>query len=84
MAVSGYLCVVGAVVGFGSNFVPVKIYDTGDGLFFQLVMCLAIWSCGMVLDVARGSPEFCPFAMIGGALWCTGNVMARTRVQFIT
>ena len=32
---------------FGSNFVPVKRYDTGDGMFFQWVMASAIfaWGC---------------------------------------
>jgi len=27
----GYICAIVAIVFFGSNFVPVKKYDTGDG-----------------------------------------------------
>jgi hypothetical protein len=43
----GYLAVAIAVLFFGSNFVPVKRYDTGDGMFFQWVMASAIfaWGC---------------------------------------
>ena len=47
----GYVCALGAVVGFGSNFIPVKKYDTGDGMFYQFVMCCAVWSLGLVLNL---------------------------------
>lgn len=36
----GYICLVVASLGFGSNYVPVKKFKTGDGLFFQWVLCL--------------------------------------------
>ena len=46
-ATTGYAAVAIAVLFFGSNFVPVKRYDTGDGMFFQWVMASAIfaWGC---------------------------------------
>ena len=47
----GYLAVAIAVLFFGSNFVPVKRYDTGDGMFFQWVMCCAIFIVGLVVQL---------------------------------
>ncbi len=39
----GYVAALVAVLAFGSNFVPVKRVQTGDGVFFQWVMCNAIF-----------------------------------------
>lgn len=43
-------------------------------------MCAAIWVCGMAyytgLCIADGEcPSFQPLAMLGGAIWCTGNLL---------
>eukprot|EP01062_Namystynia_karyoxenos_P073087 TRINITY_DN69932_c0_g1_i2.p1 TRINITY_DN69932_c0_g1~~TRINITY_DN69932_c0_g1_i2.p1 ORF type:complete len:521 (+),score=144.37 TRINITY_DN69932_c0_g1_i2:65-1564(+) len=71
----GFIGVSLAAAGFGSNFIVIKKYDPGDGMFFQLCMCLGIWMTGLVFHLAKGSPAFQPAAMIGGALWCLGNAM---------
>ncbi|XP_035767049.1 transmembrane protein 144b [Neolamprologus brichardi] len=63
-----------AVFLYGSNFVPVKRVETGDGMFFQWVQCAAIWVVSMFGDLMLQSPKFCPFAMLGGVLWATGIV----------
>eukprot|EP00455_Lapot_gusevi_P008580 TRINITY_DN1375_c0_g1_i2.p1 TRINITY_DN1375_c0_g1~~TRINITY_DN1375_c0_g1_i2.p1 ORF type:complete len:334 (+),score=108.65 TRINITY_DN1375_c0_g1_i2:79-1080(+) len=63
-----------AVFCFGSNFVPVKKIKTGDGMFFQLVMCIAIWIAGLIVYLVRGAPKFEPIAILGGVLWTSGNV----------
>jgi hypothetical protein len=65
----GFLCAGIAVVCFGSNFVPVKKFETGDGMFFQWIMCTAIWLEGFLVHCARGFPVFEPLAMLGGFLW---------------
>uniref|UniRef100_A0A3Q0QYV7 Transmembrane protein 144b n=1 Tax=Amphilophus citrinellus TaxID=61819 RepID=A0A3Q0QYV7_AMPCI len=65
---------VAAVLLYGSNFVPVKRVETGDGMFFQWVTCAAIWVISMIGDLVLQSPKFCPFAMLGGVLWATGNI----------
>ena len=44
-------------------------------------MCLGIFVVGCIVQVARDSPHFQPFAMLGGALWCTGNIMAVPTIQ---
>ncbi|XP_039976309.1 transmembrane protein 144b [Xiphias gladius] len=63
-----------ALLLYGSNFVPVKRIETGDGMFFQWVNCAAIWVVAMVGDLMLQSPKFHPFAMLGGAIWATGNI----------
>jgi len=36
----GYIGIATAVLFFGSNFIPIKKYETGDGMFFQFVVCI--------------------------------------------
>lgn len=70
----GFIGAIVACIFFGSNFVPVKKFETGDGVFFQWVLCIAIWHVGLIVGAIRRFPKFYPLAMFGGALWCTGNV----------
>uniref|UniRef100_A0A8C2SMM2 Transmembrane protein 144 n=2 Tax=Coturnix japonica TaxID=93934 RepID=A0A8C2SMM2_COTJA len=63
-----------AVLLFGTNFVPVKKYDTGDGMFFQWILCASIWIVSLVVNLIRNCPQFWPLAMVGGFLWATGNI----------
>jgi len=75
---AGYLCALIASVCFGSNFVPVKFYENkiGNGLFFQWVFCSAVFFCGFIVYVTREFPPFEPLAILGGFLWCTGNILS--------
>ncbi|XP_026531620.1 transmembrane protein 144 isoform X2 [Notechis scutatus] len=70
----GFISSAVAVVLFGSNFVPVKKFDTGDGMFFQWILCAAIWIVSLIVNLIQNSPKFWPLAMVGGFLWATGNV----------
>ena len=79
----GYLGVSIAVVGFGTNFIPIKRIDAKDGFYFQLFMCMGIYAIGIACNAFRGWPEFRPLAMLGGLLWCTGNVAVVTAVKLI-
>ena len=74
-AALGYVCCGVAALFFGSNFAPVKRYDTGDGFFFQWVMCFGVWLVGLCVNLARDDPKFQPWAMLGGA----GPVASRAR-----
>lgn len=56
-----------------TNFIPVKTFETGDGLFFQWVLCTAIWSVGLIVQLVVGATEFQPWAVLGGVSWATGN-----------
>lgn len=71
---AGFIAAIIAVGFYGTNFIPVKKFDTGDGMFFQWVLCIAIWLCGLVVQLIRGHPEFYPLALLGGFLWSTGNI----------
>ncbi|XP_022099635.1 transmembrane protein 144-like isoform X1 [Acanthaster planci] len=70
----GFIGAAVAVLFFGSNLVPIKKADTGDGMFYQWLDCIAIWHVGLIVHLIRGSPPFYPLAMLGGFLWTTGNV----------
>ena len=41
-SVIGFIGIGVAVFFFGSNFIPIKKYETGDGVFFQFVVCMGI------------------------------------------
>jgi len=71
----GFICAGVAAVCFGSNFVPVKQFETGNGIFFQFILCVSIWCVGVIVNIIRDFPDFEPIAMTGGVLWCTGNLM---------
>lgn len=78
-----------AVVFFGSNFLPVKKYKTGNGIFFQWVMCSAVVLTGLVLYIVQCQlnngvcPPFEPLAMLGGAIWACGNIWVVTIIKCI-
>ncbi|XP_067948407.1 transmembrane protein 144-like [Watersipora subatra] len=79
----GYIGCLLAALLFGSNFIPVKKFETGDGVFFQLILCIAIWLPSVILNAIRGFPRFWPFAMLGGFIWCTGNMMVVPIIQCV-
>lgn len=43
-------------------------------MFFQLIMCCGVFLVGFLVNIWRDFPEFQPIAMLGGAIWATGNV----------
>lgn len=69
----GYIGVIIAVIFFGTNFLPVKKFDTGDGLFFQWVLCIGIWLVGLTVNLIRKQPPFFYPSLIGGFLWTFGK-----------
>lgn len=48
-AAVGYAFVLTSVLFFGSNFVVTKKYKSGDGFYFQWVMCSAILIAGLIV-----------------------------------
>ena len=79
----GFIAAALAVLCFGSNFVPVKKFNTGDGMFFQWVVCSGIFIFGLGVQLVRGNQSFYPLAMLGGFFWATGNVMVVPIVKMI-
>jgi len=72
--ITAYACIIAAVIIFGTNFIPVKKVATGDGLFFQLIVCVYIWAIGVCTCFVRQSFELHMLPMLGGFLWATGNL----------
>ncbi len=70
----GYTGLIVASVLWGANNLPVKHYETGNGMFFQFIVGIAIWSTGIVIHAVRGFPKFQPFALLGGFFWSMGNL----------
>ncbi|VDO03666.1 unnamed protein product [Rodentolepis nana] len=79
----GYIAIVVCAVGFGTNYLPVKKFNMGDGMFFQWMMCNAILLVGIIVNCAVGCPKFYPLAMFGGALWAAGNSLSVTIIKAI-
>uniref|UniRef100_A0A914DRH3 Transmembrane protein 144 n=1 Tax=Acrobeloides nanus TaxID=290746 RepID=A0A914DRH3_9BILA len=75
-AIIGLLACAVASLFFGTMFVPVRKYASGDGLFVQWVMSSAILVVGIIVNMFVGFPAFQPLAMIGGVCWAIGNVTA--------
>ncbi|CAL1544403.1 unnamed protein product [Lymnaea stagnalis] len=69
----GYICAFVAVIMYGSNFVPIKKYYTGDGMFFQWILCSGIFLVGVIVQLIRNA-TFYPLVMVGGTIWTTGNL----------
>ncbi len=79
----GVILVLFATVLFGSMFVTAKKFPSGDGLFFQWIMCVTIGSFGLVVNLVLSSPEFHALAMVGGILWAIGNIFCSPIPQFL-
>eukprot|EP00929_Paragymnodinium_shiwhaense_P043402 TRINITY_DN22318_c0_g1_i1.p1 TRINITY_DN22318_c0_g1~~TRINITY_DN22318_c0_g1_i1.p1 ORF type:complete len:339 (+),score=53.13 TRINITY_DN22318_c0_g1_i1:101-1117(+) len=75
----GYFCCLVSVLGFGSNYIPVKKVDVKDGVFFTLWLTVGIFLVGLAQWCFTGFYKFEPFAMLGGAIWAIAN----TCVPFI-
>lgn len=52
-------------------------------LLFIVVQCNAIFFTSFPVYGIQGIPSFHPLAMMGGALWCTGNMMCGPIIQLI-
>ncbi|KAK5584027.1 hypothetical protein RB653_005634 [Dictyostelium firmibasis] len=71
--VIGYIGAAIASLFFGSNYVPVKNYPTGNGLAFAWVMSmgtLVVAYCAMFISKDY---IFDPWGLLGGTLWSIGN-----------
>lgn len=79
----GFVGVLISVLGFGSNFVPLKRIEIGDGVFFQFIMCNAIFMTSIPVLIIQNFPKMHGLAILGGFLWCTGNMLCPIAIRFI-
>ena len=83
----GLSCCLASVLLFGSNYLPVKRYEVGDGLFFQWLLCCGIYLVGVSVNsmhlLSATPPPFQPLAALGGVTWCTGQLLVVPIVRLI-
>ncbi|VDM19237.1 unnamed protein product [Wuchereria bancrofti] len=72
--VIGFLSCIISCIAFGFMFVPLRKFDSKDGLYVQWVQCAVVFVLGFVINIVRGFPAFNPIAMVGGFLFATGNI----------
>jgi glucose uptake protein GlcU len=79
----GFVCCLIAGLCFGSNFVPIKKYEVADGVLFQWIMCCGIWIVGLITIGFEEDRNVHTTAMLGGMLWCIGNVLCVQVIKMI-
>ncbi|KAI6651541.1 putative membrane protein [Oopsacas minuta] len=67
----------------GSNYVLLKRYNIGDGIFFQWMVCTGVWICGLVVHLIQSSAHFYPLAILGGVIWSGGNVFLIPMIRLV-
>jgi len=81
----GLVCCLVAGIGFGSNYLPVKQVNVGDGVWFSACMAIGILLVGVTVNFTlagehlplypHDGPQFEWKAAVGGALWMCGNFL---------
>lgn len=79
----GFLGCLICVLGFGSSYVPVKKYVTGDGFYYQMFLGLGVWVVGLVVNNIQGFPKMEGIVLLGGAIWSVGNFLAVYTIQLL-
>ncbi|KAK5984251.1 hypothetical protein GCK32_006142 [Trichostrongylus colubriformis] len=64
-----------SAVSYGSTYVPVRWFETGDGLYFQWMMCIGQLLFGAIVLSVSGWPPVFPLAMLSGVFFATGNAL---------
>ncbi|EGC29401.1 hypothetical protein DICPUDRAFT_90514 [Dictyostelium purpureum] len=65
----GYIASIVAIVGFGSNYVPVKKYPVGNGIAFAYFLSVGMFCCA--------------FVAMGGSLWCCANLLVIPTIKLL-
>jgi hypothetical protein len=71
----GYIALTISILFFGSNYLPVKQFETGDGMFFQLMLTTGIWTVGFIVFCIRSYPTFYALPMLGGFFWVNISIL---------
>ena len=85
---AGLLAAGGSVLLFSLFSLPTKTHNLGDGITFQMLMCLGIWTVGCVVlgvqcTLGAACPQLSLLAAAGGALWTVSNVFLTSIVKCI-
>jgi hypothetical protein len=78
-----YVLLFACCILYGIAFVPVKHFETGDGLYFQFMFAIGIWVAGVPMLLIRNFPEFYMVAFLGGFVWSVGNLCTVPVIRLI-
>jgi hypothetical protein len=79
----GYVCIFISNVLWGSQFLAVKHFEIGDGMFFQLFVSIGILVSSFIVDCIQKFPKFYGLPLLGGFFWTMGNLLAVPVVRFL-
>jgi len=82
-AIFGYVGAIIASIFFGSNYVPVKKYPTGDGFAYVYIFSGGVMVVGLIAMFINGEAIFVPSGLLGGSLWALGNLCVIPIIQTI-
>eukprot|EP01089_Gocevia_fonbrunei_P006436 TRINITY_DN1710_c0_g1_i1.p1 TRINITY_DN1710_c0_g1~~TRINITY_DN1710_c0_g1_i1.p1 ORF type:complete len:373 (+),score=66.43 TRINITY_DN1710_c0_g1_i1:91-1209(+) len=82
-SIVGYIGAGVATVFFGSNYVPMKGYNTGNGIAFQWIMCSGIMILGFLSFSMAKHFVFDWHALLGGGAWALGNCMSMPTIELL-
>ncbi|KAN0055796.1 hypothetical protein ACTA71_011683 [Dictyostelium dimigraforme] len=71
----GYIGSAAAIIGFGSNYVPVKKYPVGNGLSYAFVLSIGGLCVAFIAMMIHGTFVFSPVGILGGSLWAMANLL---------
>ena len=71
----GFLLIIIAVIFWGLRSVPVKHFQTADGIFFQFFVCLGVWTISFIVNIIRDFPKFYALPMLSGVAWCSMSLI---------
>ncbi|MFH4981960.1 hypothetical protein AB6A40_008669 [Gnathostoma spinigerum] len=72
----GIIATTLSCIFFGHEFLPLKFYKTGDGMFTQLMMGIGTTFVGFIVLAIEGFPPIIPLVITGGVFWALGNSVA--------
>lgn len=78
---TGYLAAIISMLGWGSYFVPMKRVKSNNPIFYQAVMCLAIFISSCILTFFTHKFIFSWLAILSGILWAVGNFLSVLAVK---
>ncbi|KAK5576520.1 hypothetical protein RB653_007664 [Dictyostelium firmibasis] len=79
----GYIGSAAAIIGFGSNYVPVKKYPVGNGLSYAFVLSIGGLCVAFIAMMIHGTFVFSPVGILGGSLWAMANLLIIPIIKLI-
>lgn len=78
-----YAALAVSVVLWGTNLIPTKQFETGDGIFFQFMYALSAWSSGIGVYLVKGIDNVYWLALIGGLIASIANAVVVPIIKLI-